>query len=95
MKGFGRQFWLQLVHYDQAQEDQWIPWNKDYENAAYAVAILIQQDSSVEYGLILDGKVKQGEPPKRKQVLASVDRGGQGRDEGAQKILIPAGFVKR
>lgn len=79
--GFGRKYWLQLVRIEGSPleddiEANWLPW-LEWETAPVAIALLLKKYPDIEYGLVLDGRVKKGEtcvPVKR--ILAEVNREG-------------------
>lgn len=83
-RGFGRRYWIQLIMQDGSED--WITWNDSYDSAVAAAGIKLMSNPQIEYGLLLDGRVKEGEVATKKQILASFDKKHK---PGARKLRIP------
>jgi hypothetical protein len=72
MAGFGQRYWVQVVYQDN-REDTWVPINGNRDHARDAAALWLVQES-VDFTLVLDGKVRLEGCPKKSQILDEFNR---------------------
>ena len=85
MAGFGQSYWVQVVYQD--GRDEWVPVNGGRERARDAAALWLVQDG-VDFTLVLDGRVRCGDVPKRRQILDEFNRVDDARAEGCAEYHL-------
>lgn len=71
-RGFGQSYWVQVIYLD-GRDDLWVPVNGSRITARDSAALWLSQDG-VDFVLVLDGRVKEGDCPRRKQILDEFNR---------------------
>ena len=92
MAGFGQDYWIQVVYTD-GRED-WIAVNGGRDRARDAAALWLVQDG-VDFTLVLDGAVRPGQVPKRRQILDEFNRVDDARAEDCQMYRLVTKKAKR
>ena len=92
MAGFGQDYWIQVVYQDGREE--WIPVNGGRDRARDAAALWLVQDG-VDFTLVLDGTVRPGQVPKRRQILDEFNRVDDDRAGDCQMYRLVTKKAKR
>ena len=92
MAGFGQDYWIQVVYQDGREE--WIPVTGGRHRARDAAALWLVQDG-VDFTLVLDGAVRPGQVPKRRQILDEFNRVDDDRAGDCQMYRLVTKKAKR